>query len=89
MAADLGGNPVIYDPAAYFGDREADIAMTELFGRLPNEFYQAYQKSWPLDPGYVRRKGLYNLYHLLNHAVLFGGTYEQNVVSTCKQLLND
>lgn len=67
--------PVIFDPATYYGDREADIAMTELFGGFPTDFYAAYHEIWPLDAGYEARKDLYNLYHVLNHANLFGGSY--------------
>lgn len=67
--------PVTFDPACYYGDREVDIAMTELFGRFPNEFYQAYERSYPLLDSYPKRRDLYNLYHLLNHANLFGGNY--------------
>jgi fructosamine-3-kinase len=67
--------PVIFDPATYYGDREADIAMTELFGRFDSRFYTAYDAEWPLDPGYARRRDLYNLYHLLNHVNLFDGGY--------------
>tara|TARA_Y100001960_G_C14647417_1_gene814089 strand:+ start:110 stop:976 length:867 start_codon:yes stop_codon:yes gene_type:complete len=67
--------PCIFDPATYFGLREADLAMTELFGRLPQKFYEAYHEAFPLNPGYEERKDLYNLYHLLNHLNLFGGSY--------------
>ena len=66
---------VFYDPAPYFGDREVDLAMTELFGRLPAEFYQAYEEIFPLQDGYKARKYIYNLYHALNHVVLFGSGY--------------
>jgi protein-ribulosamine 3-kinase len=69
------GAPVIFDPAVYYGDREADIAMTELFGGFGRRFYDAYNEAWPLDPGYGVRKILYNLYHVLNHLNLFGGGY--------------
>ena len=69
------GEPVIFDPAVYCGDREADIAMTELFGGFPATFYAAYRASWPLDHGYEVRRDLYNLYHVLNHLNLFGGGY--------------
>lgn len=69
------GTPVLFDPAVYVGDREADLAMTELFGGYAPEFYAAYRAAWPLDPGYGVRKTLYNLYHVLNHAHLFGGGY--------------
>ncbi|OOY41228.1 hypothetical protein BOV91_12580, partial [Solemya velum gill symbiont] len=72
---DDSGNPVIFDPALYFGDREADIAMTELFGGFGREFYAAYNAAWPLDAGYPIRKKLYNLYHILNHLNLFGSGY--------------
>jgi protein-ribulosamine 3-kinase len=74
-ATDSDGNPVIFDPATYYGDREADIAMTELFGGFPRDFYSAYNEAWSLDPGYKTRKTLYNLYHVLNHFNLFGGGY--------------
>ena len=67
--------PVIYDPAVYYGDRETDLAMTELFGGFPKEFYRAYHEAFPLDPGYEKRKHLYNLYHLLNHLNIFGRGY--------------
>jgi len=69
------GEPAIFDPAVYYGDREADLAMTELFGGFPQAFYRAYGDAWPLDPGYRVRKQLYNLYHLLNHLNLFGRSY--------------
>jgi fructosamine-3-kinase len=74
--------PVVFDPAVYYGDREADLAMTELFGGFPREFYDAYSKEWPVDDGYARRKHLYNLYHLLNHLNLFGGGYLGQVKAT-------
>lgn len=70
------GYPVLFDPAAYYGDRETDLAMTELFGRFAPAFYTAYEERWPLHPGYTKRKPLYQLYHILNHAYLFGGSYE-------------
>lgn len=75
FAVDAQGTPVIFDPAVYYGDREADLAMTELFGGFSSGFYQAYAAHWPLDSGYEVRKVLYNLYHVLNHLNLFGGGY--------------
>ncbi|MBA1329834.1 hypothetical protein QQ73_01025, partial [Candidatus Endoriftia persephone str. Guaymas] len=75
LAYDQAGNPVIFDPAVYYGDREADLAMTGLFGGFSRDFYAAYQEAWPLDPGYPVRKRLYNLYHILNHLNMFGGGY--------------
>ncbi|MCB1231415.1 MAG: fructosamine kinase family protein [Verrucomicrobiae bacterium] len=74
-AFDEGGNPVIFDPATYYGDREADLAFTELFGGFSSAFYRGYESEWPLDPGFAQRKTLYNLYHVLNHDHLFGGGY--------------
>jgi len=79
--------PVIFDPAVYYGDREADLAMTELFGGFPAAFYAAYRAAWPLDPGYDVRKHLYNLYHLLNHLNLFGSGYLGQVKATLGLLL--
>ena len=73
--ADSKGEPVVFDPATYYGDREADIAMTELFGGFLPDFYEAYQEAFPLDADYKTRKTLYNLYHVLNHFNLFGGGY--------------
>lgn len=75
-AVTMAGEPVILDPAAYYGDREVDLAMTELFGGFPAPFYSGYEEVWAIDPSYPRRKTLYNLYHILNHFNLFGGSYE-------------
>jgi fructosamine-3-kinase len=75
VACDSFSNPVMFDPACYYGDRETDIAMTELFGGFSQEFYDAYQSTYPLDSGYKTRKSLYNLYHILNHLNLFGSGY--------------
>lgn len=69
------GTPVILDPATYYGDREVDIAMSELFGRFPQPFYDGYDAAYALESGYETRKILYNLYHILNHFNLFGGGY--------------
>jgi fructosamine-3-kinase len=74
-AADARGEPVVFDPAVYFGDREADLAMTRLFGGFGPAFYAAYQSDWPLDQAAGTRRGFYNLSHLLNHLNLFGGGY--------------
>jgi fructosamine-3-kinase len=79
--------PVVFDPAAYYGDREADLAMTELFGGFPREFYEAYNQAFPLAAGYEQRKHLYNLYHLLNHLNLFGRSYLGRVEETLGLLL--
>jgi protein-ribulosamine 3-kinase len=81
------GSPVIFDPALYVGDRECDLAMSELFGGFAPDFYAAYCAAWPLDPGYAVRKTLYNLYHILNHANLFGGGYAAQAARMAAQLL--
>ncbi|MDX1300769.1 fructosamine kinase family protein [Photobacterium sp.] len=78
--------PLIFDPATYWGDRECDIAMTELFGGFPASFYQGYQSVWPLDDGYQDRRDLYNLYHVLNHCNLFGGDYLAQAEHTIEKL---
>jgi fructosamine-3-kinase len=75
QGADSEGNPVIYDPACYYGDHETDLAMMELFGSPGAEFFAVYAQIFPVDAGYARRRELYNLYHVLNHANLFGGGY--------------
>lgn len=84
---DLHGSPVIFDPACYYGDRETDIAMTELFGGFSPNFYKAYQAEYPLDPGYETRKTLYNLYHIINHFNLFGSGYLRQAENMIQQLL--
>ena len=69
------GQPALFDPAVYRGDRESDLAMAELFGGFPPAFYAAYRKAWPLNDGFETRKPLYALYHVLNHLNLFGRSY--------------
>jgi fructosamine-3-kinase len=81
------GAPTIFDPATYYGDRECDLAMTELFGGYPANFYSAYRAEWPLHEGYEIRRDLYNLYHVLNHANLFGGGYVRQAEQLMKDLL--
>lgn len=81
------GTPAVFDPAVYFGDREADLAMTELFGGFPAAFHSAYRDAAPLAPGYPLRRTLYNLYHVLNHANLFGGGYAAQAEGMMEELL--
>ena len=83
QGADSHGNPVIYDPACYYGDHEADLAMMELFGSPGQRFFDAYDDLFPIDAGYHARRELYNLYHILNHANLFGASY----LSQAKQMI--
>jgi protein-ribulosamine 3-kinase len=87
QAADTQGNPVIYDPACYFGDHEADLAMMELFGHPGERFFASYAENFPLDDGYAVRRELYNLYHVLNHANLFGGGYGLQALRMIESLL--
>lgn len=86
-AADDLGNPVIFDPACYYGDREADLAMTELFGGFGSDFFAAYNATYPVDSGYQMRKTLYNLYHIINHLNLFGSGYLGQAESMIDRLL--
>jgi fructosamine-3-kinase len=88
-AFDEQGQAVIFDPAVYYGDRETDLAMTELFGGFSPAFYAAYNNAWPLDSGYATRKTLYNLYHILNHFNLFGGGYLSQAQGMIQRLLSE
>lgn len=85
--ATLDREPVIFDPAVYYGDRETDLAMTRLFGGFGPRFYRAYTQAAPLPPGAQLRGELYNLYHVLNHANLFGGGYAASARRTIERLL--
>lgn len=76
------GDAALIDPATYYGHREADLAMTELFGGFDDAFYEAYRSSWSLDSDYETRRAVYNLYHLINHLNHFGGGYAGSVEST-------
>jgi fructosamine-3-kinase len=83
------GEPVIFDPAVYYGDRETDLAMTELFGGFPAAFHAAYREAFPLDSGYPMRKALYNLYHILNHLNMFGEGYLGQAEGMIEKLLSE
>ncbi len=87
IAFDDARQPVLYDPAVYYGDRETDLAMSELFGRLPDVAYDAYNAVWPVDAGYPVRRDLYQLYHVLNHLNLFGGMYASQAEHLIGRLL--
>ena len=81
------GTAVIFDPAVYYGDRETDLAMMELFGGFSPRCFEAYRETFPLDHGYEIRKPLYQLYHVLNHANLFGGGYARQASAMIEGLL--
>ena len=82
------GQPVIFDPATHYADREVDLAMTELFGGFPAAFYQGYEEVYPLAAGYQQRKVIYNLYHILNHYNIFGGSYLSQANSSIAKILS-
>ena len=84
--ASVDGDPVIFDPAVYYGDRETDLAMTHLFGGFGAAFYTAYRQAWPLEEGSAARQELYQLYHVLNHLNLFGGGYLGRAVGILRTL---
>jgi protein-ribulosamine 3-kinase len=86
-AASDASHGVVFDPAVYVGDPEADLAMTELFGGFPPDFQAAYRAEWPLEAGYTVRRDFYNLYHLLNHANLFAGDYVRQAQQSIERLL--
>jgi len=87
-AAAIGGDqPVVFDPAVHYADRETDLAMTRLFGGFSESFYRAYEQSWPLPPGHEQRWLYYKLYHVLNHANLFGGGYLQSAGKVCYRII--
>ncbi len=79
--SDESGNVCLIDPAVYYGHREADLAMTKLFGGFDNKFYEAYKEEYTLDDGYDYREHIYRLYHVLNHLNLFGRGYYQQAVN--------
>lgn len=81
------GAPLIFDPASWYGDRETDLAMTELFGGFDPRFRKAYEATWPLPTGHERRRDLYQLYHLLNHLNLFGAVWLPRVESMLARLV--
>ena len=80
------GEAYTFDPAVHHADRETDLAMTELFGGFGAAFRAAYLQAWPLPPGFATRRDLYNLYHLLNHANLFGGGYVAQALAVIGRL---
>lgn len=86
-AASASGKPVIYDPASYYGHREAEFGMMRLFGGFTSQCEAAYQEVWPLQEGFERRFQLYKLYHQLNHLNLFGRSYYGGCLDTIYSLI--
>lgn len=87
VAFQSDGSPFVFDPASYYGDREADVAFTEFFGGFGRDFYRSYEEVLPLNSGYAVRKTLYNLYHCLNHVYLFGSSYASQASHMTARLL--
>jgi len=81
---DENGEVCLIDPAVYYGNREADLAMTKLFGGFPSTFYNSYNEAYPLQDGWQRRENIYMLYHVMNHLNLFGGGYYSHTLSLMK-----
>jgi fructosamine-3-kinase len=88
-AIDSTGHGVIFDPAVHRADREVDLAMARLFGGFPAPFFAGYEATWPLPGDHLRRVPLYNLYHLLNHANLFGSSYAIQAQGVIEKLFQD
>jgi fructosamine-3-kinase len=89
VAGQKDGTPVIFDPAFYYGDREADLAMTYVFGGFSPDFYASYQHTYPLDDGFAVRKTFYNIYHIINHLNMFGGSYHGQAIHMLEQVLSE
>ena len=87
VGTEKNGKGVIFDPASWWADNEVDIAMTKLFGGFRKEFYEEYHKIFPKKSGYEKRIIIYNLYHILNHANMFGGSYYGQVENYVKEIL--
>ncbi|WP_016777179.1 fructosamine kinase family protein [Anaerophaga thermohalophila] len=85
--SDIKGNPVLIDPAVYYGHREADLAMTKLFGGFSAAFYRAYEETWPLQEGASERESIYLLYHVMNHLNLFGTGYYSQAIRLLEKLI--
>ena len=88
VGIEKSGKGVIFDPASWWADNEVDIAMTKLFGGFRKEFYEEYHKIFPIKKGFEKRIIIYNFYHILNHANMFGGSYLNQVKNYVKEILN-
>ncbi len=88
VGTEINGKGVIFDPASWWADNEVDIAMTKLFGGFRKEFYEEYHSIFPIKNGFEKRIIIYNFYHILNHANMFGGGYIKQVKDYVKAILN-
>ena len=88
VGVDKSGKGIIFDPASWWADNEVDIAMTKLFGGFRKEFYEEYHRIFPIKNGFEKRIIIYNFYHILNHANMFGGGYLNQVEDYVKAILN-
>ena len=88
VGIEKSGKGVIFDPASWWADNEVDIAMTKLFGGFRKEFYEEYHKIFPIKKDFEKRIIIYNFYHILNHANMFGGSYLNQVKNYVKEILN-
>ena len=88
VGVDKSGKGVIFDPACWWADNEVDIAMTKLFGGFGKEFYEEYHKIFPIKEGFEKRTIIYNFYHVLNHANMFGGSYLNKVKNYSKAIID-
>ena len=88
VGTEKNGKGVIFDPASWWADSEVDIAMTKLFGGFRKEFYEEYHKIFPIKKGFENRIIIYNFYHILNHANMFGGSYFRQVKDYVKSIVN-
>ena len=87
VGTEKNGRGVIFDPASWWADNEVDIAMTKLFGGFRKEFYEEYHRVFPLKNGFEKRTIIYNFYHILNHANMFGGGYLNQVKDYVKAII--
>lgn len=81
------GNPCIYDPAVYYGDPEVDLATIELFGGLGSRFYEDYSSIRPIPPGFEERQEIYNLFHIINHSLMFNGVWDEEIKDRIQKIM--
>ena len=87
IGTDIHNKPRLFDPSLYYGDYEADIAMTELFGGFDQKFYEGYNHIKKFEPGFKNRSNFYKLYHILNHLNIFGSSYKYDLDRIIKKIV--